>query len=640
MNDPLARRPGGIARLLLLVAAAAGFFGVFSIGFPPGSRDRLPILVAALGLALVAAWNRERALAAFAFLFPLAGLGDRLLGGADAIAWPVLLFAGLAGGWTFRFLYDFESAPDPSRADRSLRALLGVWALAAALAVVQARTLWAILHRLRLRAVNVNGLPDAGAIRASVLAFAVLATGAGFFFLLRRSGAAARARALALALAGVGVSAAVAVAQWLRVAPAETRGYWRMVGRLSGAAMDPNALGLLCGLGVVLAAALAAGAKGRGRAAMALGLVVMAAGLVLSGSRSGVGLALIGFAALLGARGFSPRARVAAAVSGVVLVAAIGALRVSDAHGSAGARLFRSFDGAVPLEFRASARPVLWESAVRLFGRHPLEGAGLGAFYWQLPNLLREQGRALPMNDNPGNAYLQALAETGAIGFLLTVAFALVILREAAAALRDPASGPLRAGGAAALVGFLVVLLTGSHWFAPDVALFFFLIASVVARTRAADAGRKPGRARALLVALYAAAACVAMLGTDTPEQAFRYGRKLGFYRPETGPGGQFCWTARRFAVRVEPGQSLRLALAHFTPEGKGTLLTAEAAGAPVFSRSLEPGEGVRLLLSAGPSEPRVVRFELSRAFVPRRLGISGDSRELGLIAVFEPGSE
>ena len=44
---------------------------------------------------------------------PFASLGDRLVGGVDALAWPLLLFLGLAGGWTFRYLYDFESVRIP-----------------------------------------------------------------------------------------------------------------------------------------------------------------------------------------------------------------------------------------------------------------------------------------------------------------------------------------------------------------------------------------------------------------------------------------------------------------------------------------------------------------------------------------------
>src|SRR5262249_11147209 len=192
---------------------AAGFFAVFSVGFPPASRDRLPVFVAALTLALLAAWSPNRGLVAFAFLFPLAGAADRALGGTDAVAWPILLFAGFAGGWTFRFLYDFENVPDPSRVDGALRAVLGMWLAAAMLAFLRAGTLWALTRGLRLRAVNVEGLLDADAVRDTVLTFAALAVGAAFFFILRRSGEAVRARALSAAILGCAFSGGLAVLQ-------------------------------------------------------------------------------------------------------------------------------------------------------------------------------------------------------------------------------------------------------------------------------------------------------------------------------------------------------------------------------------------------------------------------------------------
>ena len=629
-----ARRPGGVVRLLFLALVAAGFFAVFAVGFPPGARDRLPVLVLALGLALLTAWNPSRGLLVFCFLFPLAGLGDRLFGGADAIAWPILLFGGFAAGWTFRFLYDFESRPDPSRADPVLRALAAVWTLAALLAIARARTLWALLHGLGLRAVNVEGLLDTAAIRESLLALAVLASGASFFFILRRAGAAQRRAALLTALSATAISAFAAALQRLGVLPGETSGFWAMTGRLSGGAVDPNALGLLCGLALVVSAARLM-SSGPRRGAAAVAAVVLAAGLILSGSRSGLVAAALGFLVLFFAPGFPARARVLLGAVGAALLLAIALLLVGGgSRGSVASRLAVFFDPSLSVEYRASARPILWESAVRLFGKDPVAGAGLGAFSWQLPNLLHEQGRALPMRDNPGNAYLQALAETGAVGFLLTLWLAAVLAREAWAARRRIAD-PLEAGAGAALLAFLVVLLTGSHWFASDVVFLFFLIAAVATREAVQAPVRGAALVRRLLVAVYAAAALWGAAATLRPDEVFRYRQGVGFHARETGPGGPFYWTQRRFAIRLTPGETMRLGLAHFTPEGRGIELTAESGGRSLYRRALEPGQAIGLRLIGDPADPRILRFTVSRAFIPKRLGLSGDRRELGIMAVF-----
>jgi O-antigen ligase len=641
-NGEPARRPGGAPRLAALVATAVGFLSVFTLGFPPAARDRLPILLLALALGLVSAWNPARGLVAFSFLFPLSGVGDRAFGGADAFAWPVLLFAGFAAGWTFRFLYDFDNVPDPSRLDGTLRALSTVWVVATIAAIARGRTLWALLHRLELRAVNVEGLLDSAAIRDSVLALAALASGVGFFFILRRAGAVQRERALRAMLAGCGLSGAFAVAERLGLPPGETNPFWTLTGRLSGGGIDPNALGLLSGLAFVASAAwlLAPGAGRRWPAAIA---AAAAAGLVLSGSRSGLLLVAVGVLALVLAPGL-PAARrlrlgLGLAAAGAVLVLA--ALFLQADRGGLARRLAAFMDPGISVQDRASSRPILWAGAVRLFGKYPIAGAGLGAFSWQLPNLLAEEGRALPMRDNPGSAYLQALAETGVIGFLLTAVFVAFVAREAFAALTAWREKPLGAGCGAAALGFLVALTFGSHWFAPDVSLGFFLFAACVARSRPSTAAEPlaAARLRRGAVLLYVVAAAFATLATLSPDEAFRYRRGMGFYaKEESREGGVFYWTQRRFAVRLSPGETLRIGLARFTPDGRPVELTAEADGRIVLRKTLEPGQAMPLRLAAGSKDARVIRFTLSRGFVPKHLGHSADRRELGLVAVF-PGS-
>jgi len=46
----------------------------------------------------------------------------------------------------------------------------------------------------------------------------------------------------------------------------------------------------------------------------------------------------------------------------------------------------------------------------------------------------------------------------------------------------------------------------------------------------------------------------------------------------------------------------------------------------------------VRVRLQAPAEAATVFRFALSRAFVPRQLGASRDGRELGVMALAEPG--
>lgn len=625
--------PGTAARILLFLISLAGGWVLLFVGFPPRAPDRLPVLLVSLGLALLSVQRPERGILLFSFLFPCVGLLVRLSGGTDPVTWPALLLSGVAAGWCFRFIYDFDSLPDSSRLDRPLRAVLWIWILSTLVAVAHASTLWAAWHGLTGRAVNGEGLLDSEAIRESAFAFSSLLSGAVYFFLLRRSGEAVRGKALGAALLGVCASALAACFQRLGLLPSEARAYWKLTGRLSGAAVDPNSLGVLSGLVLVLAltgSALARTARGRNWLLVPL-LVV---GLILSGSRTGLLLVILSVPLLLRGRGLSWRLRLAGLAVLLLLLGLFAILAVGAWPGTLPERIAQSFNPNVPMEYRVSARPLLWRAAWHLFQRHPLEGAGLSAFSWQFPDLMREEGRAFPMRDNPGSAYLQALAETGLLGLLMTAAFVTSLAGQALAGVRLLDRNVLRGSAGAAVLAFLVALAVGSHWLAPDVCLLFFLCASVTAASWKAPEKRWIRNARLGGVLLYGAAALAAVLSTGHPEEAFRFSPQIGFHEREIGPGGPFRWTRRRFALWLKPGETRRLRLAHFTPEPRPVELDVTVDRRTVYRRSLEPGESVGLAVHASGSRPRAFLFRVSRGFVPRSLGLSEDRRELGLLSV------
>ena len=627
---PPARRPGTGVRFLLFLAAAAGSVLVLAIGFPRGAPDRLAALAVGLFLALTAVLRPERAVPWFCLAFPVAGLVPRLLNAADPFAWPLLLFGALAVGWTFRFLYDFKTSPDPSPLDGPLRALSAVWVLATVLSVVRATTWWSIVHGIPGRAVNGEGLRDAAAVRESALVFAVLAAGAGFFFLLRRAGATVRAEALRATLIGAAASALLAVLRAGGIGPREDRPFWLLTGRLSGGATDPNALGLLCGLAIPVAVAFLVA---RERQRWAIGAFLpLPFGLALSGSRSGFAIAVVGSAIVIARAPIARRLRIALAAAALVLALAV-ALVPQGSREGVGGRLAHLFRSSLSLDDRTSSRAVLWRAALAQAGRSPVEGGGLGSFAWRLPDLAGEDRARLGIRDNPGSAYLQALAETGVLGLLLTLLFVLPLAGQAIRSDGDPG----RLGASAAILAFLLALAVGSHWLAPEGALFFFLLCAVVAREGRPDR-RLLARARFVLVVLYAVAVVRAAVATADPAETFRHGKLAGFYDPETGAGGEFRWTGRRFAVQVGPEAPERISLANYSPEGRPVELTVRADDGPVlFRRELPPGGATTLALRPG-GRSRVFRFELSRAFVPKRFGLP-DRRELGVVAVLAEDS-
>ena len=624
-SAPPARRPGTAVRFLLFLASAGGSAVVLAIGFPRGAPDRLAALAVALVLALTAVARPGRAVRDFCFVFPVASFFPRLLGAGDSFAWPILLFGALATGWTFRFLYDFKTSPDPSQLDGPLRALAAVWTLGTVLALVRAKTWWSVVHGVTGRAVNGDGLSDAAAVRESALAFAVLAAGAGFFFLLRRSGAVVRSEAMRAAVIGTAASALLAILRAGGVGPRETRPFWLLTGRLSGGATDPNALGLLCGLAIPVALAFLVA---RPRPRWVIGaLVPLPFGLALSGSRSGFAIAVVASAVVIARASLARRWRLVLGAVALALAMAVVLVPQGSREG-VGGRLAHLFRSTLSLDDRVSSRPILWRAALRQFAESPVEGGGLGSFAWRLPDLAGEDRTRLGIRDNPGSAYLQALAETGLIGLALTLILVLVLAGHALSALRD--SG--RLGPAAALLVFVLVLAVGSHWLAPEVSLFFFLLCGIVA-AEGRETTRLGSRVRVARVLLSAAVVLRAALTTADPRQTFRHGKLAGFYDRETGKGGAFRWTRRRFAVHAGPGAPERISLANYSPEGRPVEVTVRADEGPVlYRRAIPPGGSTALALWPGGRD-RVFRFELSRAFVPKRFGLP-DRRELGVVAV------
>jgi O-antigen ligase len=630
-SKPPVRTPGTAPRVFYFFLCLGAGWVLLLLGFPPGASDRLPVFLLGVALALLTGISRARGLVAFAFLFPAAGLLARLWHGTDPSAWAPILLAATAAGWCFRFIYDFESAAAPGRPDRTLSAVLAVWTIATLLALGRAETLWAVLRGLSGRAVNGNGLLDAAAVRESVFSFAALGGGAVFYLILRRSGPALRDRAARAALLGTAASALAALLQAAHWLPSEARGFWARTQRLPGGSADPNSLGLLCGIALVLVLTGRA-RNARWRAGNVFLLLLLLSGLVVSGSRSGLLVLLFSLAVLLATSRSATAVRrgLAAAATAALLVLAL--LPAVAAPGTLGGRLAQSFDPNLPMEFRVSARPALWLAAGDLFLDHPIEGAGMGAYQWMLPDLMRRRGRALPMRDNPGSGYVQALAETGIIGFLLTAALAFSLGVEALRRAREGADS-VRAGPGIAVAAFVVALAAGSHWLAPDVSFLFFLLAAVVVEPHApSDRERRAAISLRIAVGGYALASIFGLWSTARPEETFRFAPRIGFHEPEAGPDGPFRWTRARFALWAEAGGSRRIRLANRTPLPGPVTARVTSRGADTLRVALPPGGAADLTLTAPPNRGGAFLFRLDRTFIPRRYGPSDDRRELGVI--------
>ncbi|MET0647025.1 MAG: O-antigen ligase family protein [Pyrinomonadaceae bacterium] len=202
-------------------------------------------------------------------------------------------------------------------------------------------------------------------------------------------------------------------------------------------------------------------------------------------------------AAMLATRRFRPRTPLRAVVLGLAFVACLASQYAptpfeQSAHRPVLARL-----GATSTDdVNARARFLYWGTAVEMWRAHPVAGVGAGNFSTKLPEARAAFAVRYPdsplsrlnekfLNTGAHNEYLQILAETGAAGLALFVAFGAALMWSAWRALRG-SRGPLAPGAVASLAVFAVssgASAVSFRWMGSG--LVFFFAAALVTRLSA-----------------------------------------------------------------------------------------------------------------------------------------------------------
>jgi O-Antigen ligase len=236
--------------------------------------------------------------------------------------------------------------------------------------------------------------------------------------------------------------------------------------RLSAAQPDVNAAGsyILLVLGISIGLALT---RARGRSAAIAASVVLAAALVLSGSRTAFVAAGVVAVYIGGVFVFeSMRVRVALAVAIlVVIVAAFTAI---------------GRGGAESLNMRYG----FTVASARMIAARPLFGVGVGRYYTTSalalpPYLAWWYGR-----ENAHNYFLQLASELGLIG---TVAFFWLLIATVGDAARSALAGrtdALAGGALAGIAAYLITCLAGHPFLVPETALPLWVTLGIVATVR------------------------------------------------------------------------------------------------------------------------------------------------------------
>jgi hypothetical protein len=304
-----------------------------------------------------------------------------------------------------------------------------------------------------------------------------------------------------LIVAGGAAAALVNVLRFVQVItradhPLSTLGAVIAEARVDALFNDVNATGPYLAMIVPMAMGLAV-IEHRRRALWILSTVILGAAIWLTGSRSALGTAVLGGAAVSLVLG-SKRARLV--WLGALAVALVAAVVIAPQRMRAG-----TFEKGV-LE-----RVQYAQTSLRMFATAPVTGVGIGRYFdrsteFAPPELRATWAEAAP-RENAHNYYFQVLAELGLVGF---IAFCAMIAWPFALKRREPVPPVLVVSVTAGVAAMLVAFLATHPLLVRPIGYLFFLALGLLATTRTAPVTRRPRLlAAAVMVAIAAIAAAV-----------------------------------------------------------------------------------------------------------------------------------
>ncbi len=241
--------------------------------------------------------------------------------------------------------------------------------------------------------------------------------------------------------------------------------------------------------------------------------------------------------------------------------------------------LLYTLNPSVSLNEVLKGRLDLWKSAVLVFMDFPVLGCGPGMFP-RFSNEYPYNASAAGIQENVHNYFLQLLAETGLIGFLLFLFILFHIARAALRNLRSPEEGSIRFGLFSGWIAFLITSLTGHPLLLPKMQYLFWgisgmLVASPsVQRQGLIESSERSGRKNRLFPGSKALAGVFIVIFALVGVRSVLKSRNLmsyeyGYYGWEREPGGVFFrWTKdEAFSIMKAQGNVLVLRFRQLNPE-------------------------------------------------------------------------
>ena len=309
-------------------------------------------------------------------------------------------------------------------------------------------------------------------------------------------------------------------------------------------------------------------------------------------------------------------------------------------------------------------RKILWDQAVDMSKDHPISGVGVGAYKIELPNYYVKNGMSnygKSLVDFTGNYYLQILSELGFPALLLIIFIFYMILNKIIYYLKSQnyirnlkRNNWLFTGFYISLISMLVSLIFGSHTNFDEIQLTFWMIIGLMLSFVFIDRKKnsvyffnnrdKPVLIEKIslfiIIAIFASSAFIGSatnLSINVKQVLYDYNNKYGYYGEENYDGRISRWTGPNMSELInKEGDFIIIPVKAQNPDiDENTLLVyfyIDNYRVKTIKINDDNWHEVKLKIPENNRGRFTFTMRISRTWSPREWGLSGDTRELGIM--------
>jgi O-antigen ligase len=316
------------------------------------------------------------------------------------------------------------------------------------------------------------------------------------------------------------------------------------------------------------------------------------------------------------------------------------------------------------LEDISSGREALWRQAIYMFSEHPVSGVGHAAYFIELPDYHLKHPIGFPLLDFTGNYYLQILSEMGLAGMLLILfIYFLIIKKPVKYFLHKNGAGSmgredwLAAGLLISFAAMACALFFGPHTNFMEIQFLFWMVIGLLLgylNISSGDdgvleaAGYKGVRfdkvskiSLGTIIFIFGATLLWSSthdLSINVKNSLYDHDNDHGFYQEEYEEGIPYRWTAGdALTIVARKSNAVVIPMKWVNPEPHRipnfVRIYVDNTLVKIVKLDDDGWHDVSVDLKKFDRERVTITLSMNHYWVPAELGLSSDTRELGIKA-------